>query len=299
MYSIYVRSLKKLITKFSQTTFFSTLFLTKISRVVISRFPRRLQAVLLSGALQPRILEIEIASQKFLIYSSIDDDHFQSAALNKMKNWESEVLNTWQRLCFNSMVVVDVGAYLGVYSLLASTSGAERVVAYEPNNNTFARLKQTLSLNSHTDRILVRDVALSDKSGTEELMVPKNRKLSSGAQLGSIHNLRDKSEWEVSNLAETVSLKDDLFKLGIERIDAIKIDAEGSEMKVIQGAIEILKTSKPAIIVELLNYSALAAISEVLGEIGYGYPRPLDGKALSLENQIQFENRFATNYLFI
>jgi FkbM family methyltransferase len=86
-------------------------------------------------------------------------------------------------------MVVDVGAYVGVYSILAILSGCGNVIAYNPYSNTFQRLEIKLRIVIIKNRFKCRSLALSGTSEGEELVTPKDYKFSSGTQLASIVNI--------------------------------------------------------------------------------------------------------------
>jgi hypothetical protein len=140
-------------------------------------------------------------------------------------------------------------------------------------------------------------MALSDTSGSEMLITPKNRKFSSGAQLASIDSRRDISGWEELEIVEKSTLDEDLHYVKARGIDLIKIDAEGSEQQVLLGAKETISQYKPSILIELLSLENFEHTSDWLHNLGYGAGRPLDGFGF-LDDAKSHVGAFATNYLF-
>src|SRR5205085_10473185 len=71
------------------------------------------------------------------------------------------------------MVFLDIGAYHGIYSVLAAKklAGNCRVVAFEPNPKDCARLHRHLALNS-CKNVEVMQIALDSQSGVESLFIP-------------------------------------------------------------------------------------------------------------------------------
>lgn len=142
------------------------------------------------------------------------------------------------------MTVVDVGANFGYYTLLlADAVGAGgRVVAVEPNPDAAALLGETILLNGFADRTRIVPQALGAAEGTALLFAPdsepKNALLVSHAGLpgGSTR------EVPVTPL--------DTLALGEQRIDLIKIDAEGAEQAIVAGMQEVIARDRPVIVLE-------------------------------------------------
>ena len=215
-----------------------------------------------------------------------------------MQNWEVETIAAWIDSVEPNTTVVDVGAYLGIYSIVALKNGAKNVVAYEPNFLTADKLRENLRLNNCHDKTLVREVALSDSEGLSKLMVPKGRKLSSGAQLMESEIVRDLSAWEYLSNTETNTLDKDLIYARIDKLSAIKIDTEGYELQVLAGSVNTLRTFKPSVLVEIFELDTLKIIITFMNNLGYSDPEALDGlDARKFVDELSNAQQ-ARNYLF-
>lgn len=133
-------------------------------------------------------------------------------------------------------VLFDVGANRGEYSdLLAEIFGeGARIFAFEPSTPTFNLLKKQLASPS----VQAINLGLSDQK--QELKLFMNQELSSMASLYQ----RDLNTVSMDHF-EIVSLTTlDAFceENGIEKIDFLKIDVEGHELKVLQGARRMLES---------------------------------------------------------
>jgi len=140
------------------------------------------------------------------------------------------------------MTVIDVGANVGTYTLLAlrAVGASGKVVSYEPTPRTFAILKDNVQVNGflETGRIDLRQKAVSDGSrATSQFFIVKD---------SLTHNsLYREAEVDAGNLevvdVATVALDTDL---GTERrIDVVKIDAEGAEPTILHGMRGIIKAN--------------------------------------------------------
>lgn len=158
---------------------------------------------------------------------------------------------------------VDVGANVGYFTLLASTLGA-RVVAYEPTPTVFTRLKENVALNGFQADLV--NAALMDKPGTLSLHL-------SGDDPEANSLFGDDAQ---SVQVPAVTLDDDLAARGITHVDLLKIDAEGAEPFVLDGATRLLSSpNAPVIIVEVnaftLNCAGLQP-SDILSRLeSHGY----------------------------
>lgn len=141
---------------------------------------------------------------------------------------------------------LDVGANAGFYSLaVASASEKCEVLAFEPNPKIAERLIENISLNCLSGQIRHVPLALSNIAGKATFYVPQY----TGTGGGSLRNLHPDE-----GTPETFEVNlETLDSLSLDKIDLIKIDVEGNEMSVIQGAKSTIQRDKPTIFVELLR----------------------------------------------
>lgn len=132
-------------------------------------------------------------------------------------------------------VVIDAGAWIGVFSAYASKKGA-KVYAFEPSVENREYLETTAKLNGN---ITVMPLALSDKTTTLDFFEDKNvigGKLQNQGDNGSV----TKNIYKV----QTTTL-DDFVKSNNIKIDFVKADIEGGERDMLLGATEVLKKHAP------------------------------------------------------
>lgn len=141
-------------------------------------------------------------------------------------------------------VFIDVGANAGVYSMVAAkiVGNNGTVLSVEPFPEMSARLIKNAELNNFTN-VRVRTFGASDKTAVKTFWLNGNKPNSFSF---SIKNGDAKS---LSFL--TVSL-DELFEWeNLDRLDYIKIDAEGEEDKVLKGAQRIIEKYNPILQLEI------------------------------------------------
>jgi FkbM family methyltransferase len=137
-------------------------------------------------------------------------------------------------------VVFDIGANVGEYSkaVLANCSNA-RVFAFEPNPPAFKLLERTKN-----ERLAVYNFGLGSSSQQSELFEYES---SSGSGHATLYkNVIEKESGKPSKSEPVLirKLDDVIEELAVERIHLLKIDTEGHELYVIQGAAAALKASK-------------------------------------------------------
>jgi len=135
-----------------------------------------------------------------------------------------------------SQMVMDVGASLGLYTLICAKSVGEmgHVYAIEPEPTSYEILRQNISLNKLRN-MTISNVALADFEGNALLHVPGWSELSS-----SIY--QDHLAEVVRKIVVRVKMLDNVVRdFGISRIDLLKIDVEGAETAVLRGAFNSLQ----------------------------------------------------------
>jgi FkbM family methyltransferase len=155
---------------------------------------------------------------------------------------------------------VDAGANFGTHSLLMARAGLD-VVSFEPNPGCRAYSQTLYEENGVT--VATLPVALGARQGTAELVFPKGE-----SWLGSIIPQvigwnRDRGECEV--VQTEVRRLDDVPLGGGPML--IKIDVEGGEVEVLEGARRTLRERRPAVIFE--STDTMAELSDYFAGMGY------------------------------
>lgn len=196
------------------------------------------------------------------------------------------------------MVVIDIGAHIGYYTLLAARLTGEKgkVFAFEPDPYNYTLLVKNIEVNGYSNVIPVQKAVFS-KSGKMKLFLDKS-------DLGN-HSLSDANipNGDTSITIEVISL-DEFFKDKHHKIDVIKMDVQGSEMGVLQGMTNIInKNDNLEIITEFwpmgLRRSGSSPKEFLNRLVGYGftlyqigqYIEPIDvNHVLRMRNGKEFRN---------
>lgn len=139
-----------------------------------------------------------------------------------------------------SGIFLDIGANIGQWSL-AGASAFRQVHAFEPDVQYASVLKRTMPRN-----VVVHALGLSDHSGVGRFSVP----LHEGEELVSRGSLEPNANPGFEEVTREVSLTT-LDSLDLTDIDLMKIDVEGHEASVLDGAWKTIDRERPTLIVEI------------------------------------------------
>jgi len=161
------------------------------------------------------------------------------------------------KFCKPGMIVFDVGANIGEWTLtMANGVGAQgRVYSFEPTPFLFDALNKTVVANQF-NQVIVSPYALSDKSKTMDFYIQYDENELLDARLSRLDSPADFKEWITDGKkakkiqVKTITLDEFAVKEKLERLDFIKIDAEGYESAIVEGGLTVLKKFRPNLILE-------------------------------------------------
>jgi FkbM family methyltransferase len=179
-------------------------------------------------------------------------------------------MRAFTEACRKPGLLVDVGAHNGFFSLLyAAADPSNRVLAFEPSNDLRSRASHLTAINHLAHQIEISASAVADKSGIVEFFADS----SSGFVQAQAYPGNEPSGFHPVTLRATT-----LDEACAERAlvpSLVKVDVEGYELEVLQGAKTVLERHRPTIFLELhLNYleQRRRSPSEVLNLLEmYGY----------------------------
>ena len=151
-------------------------------------------------------------------------------------------------------VFLDIGAHHGVYSVVAAKKLGKNgvVVAFEPSVREYRRLRIHLRLN-RLDSVRTEPLALGSAACTQKFFQITNGDNTRGGFRPPA------SEDRVSEISvETVRLDDYVSRFPLKRVDLVKLDVEGGEREVLQGASTVLAKFRPIFICEVLDATTQA-----------------------------------------
>jgi len=221
---------------------------------------------------------------------------------NRFENVERHFV---ERFLKPGMIVLDIGAHHGFYTLLISRKVGESgsVIAFEPSPRERARLMRHLRLNS-CKNVRVEALALGQTEGHAELHVVQGRESGCNSLRPpqvSRHGRLETAETKAVPV-EVARLDDYIQQHDLARVDFVKMDVEGAELAVLKGATEFLgRQPRPVIFCEVQDMRTRAwgyparEIVDFLRQRGFRWYFPSAGGDLRPlpTDQIEFDGNFA------
>jgi FkbM family methyltransferase len=219
------------------------------------------------GSLQTRLLNEDI---RF----TCDLNQFIQRHVYFFGNYEREACELWSRCARSAKVIFDVGANIGVYSVLAAKANPQaRVHAFEPTPEVLTSLQQNIELNNLSN-ITVNGLAVGKENGTAFLQRCTGVDGTNEGMnfIAPSEEVDCKSQIPVS----MVSLETYCEQQGIQQIDLMKVDIEGGEFDAFVGAQSLIdRQAIKCIFFELAEWAASRSghstddIKRLLADAGY------------------------------
>lgn len=197
--------------------------------------------------------------------------------------YEPDTVRILSTLLAPGMTFLDIGAAFGQYTLLAAgaVGNTGKVHAFEPDPVSFDWLSRNVRRN-RLSNVTAAQIALGDTAGALNLYIgaPDN--------LGTTSLRRPYNYSGRTARVDVVPLDSYLERVGLDRVDVIKIDVEGAESLVFRGAGKLL-SARPAIVIEFEESnqvrfgSSCAGLARMLIEKGYKLESILEGERMPYE----------------
>ena len=141
-------------------------------------------------------------------------------------------------------VIFDIGAYLGDSAIFFANYVKDKgkVYAFEPIKPNYNQLKNNIEFNSLSDIIQIENIGISNRSGTLKGVTSDE-----GGPWSFLGEERGDIDVEVTTIDEFVKSNN------VKDVDYIKIDVEGLEKEVIEGATETIRNKKPKLAVAIYH----------------------------------------------
>lgn len=192
-------------------------------------------------------------------------------------------------------VVVDVGAHVGLYTLIAANlNPSGNVIALEPHAGVFARLERNVRLNGALNVQLVCAAAGGARGKKDFWRIRRGIPSSSSLSREFMETSLPATDL-VCDRVDMVRL-DDLLS-NYPRVDLLKLDTESTEHDVLAGACQVLAHHRPVIFCEVLPSSQPAVLQSLLSPHEYGYFLLTDQGPVAMTEIVP--DSFHRNYLFL
>ena len=211
------------------------------------------------------MIEFTYVGQHFAFADVDSDVHIGSIMKCTKTFYEADVLEQLRdRLGFEAAkgVAIDVGAYVGTHSVyFARVCRFAEVIAYEPDPDTFEVLRRNVQLNGIDNKTRCVNKAAGGKSGKCTLSRPYQ--VNGGSSRVSYDSENGVAE------VEMIRLDDELGNQDKKIVRLIKIDAEGFEVEVARGALQLIGGHHPLLCIETHSTSHLVQLLWMLRKHKY------------------------------
>jgi FkbM family methyltransferase len=244
---------------------------------------------------------VMMTSRRDGIRIAVDPEDHRTAPIEILNfgEYEPEETQVIRRIAEKMDTMLDIGANIGWYSLMASKLNSRAIIhSFEPIPATFRRLIHNFSLNA-SEHLHSYNYGFSDEPGSFPFYFYPE-----GGVNASMQNLAGRDDVSVID-CELRTLDSVLEWLpSNNRIDFVKCDVEGNELFVLKGGLQLLGNHKPILLCELLRkwsasfgYHPNEAV-DLLQSIGYNIYA-----VGSNSNLVEFcritEETIQTNFFFV
>jgi len=217
----------------------------------------------------PPTFAITIKGGVRIVSSSALDD-MTTYVLLEQDDWFESEMSFVRAFVRPGMHMIDVGANHGVYGLTFASllNGAGHVWAFEPASNPYAMLASSVGINRFDGVMSTLQYGLSDHAHTAEMFVSDHSELNSlHSKTGRTESIRlDTLDAAVANLCAD------------RTIDFLKLDAEGEEIRIVQGGAGFFATQSPLVMFEVKHGDVVnEGLWTKLMRLGYGLFRLMPG----------------------
>jgi len=197
--------------------------------------PNRLKVHLLQNKRNFGFLDTSKAAIKMRL-ESID-------SLNRLKSCGKEpgTIDWIDETIKQGDVLYDVGANVGAYSLYAAGVKKAKVYSFEPSPSSFKLLMENIQLNNLSDKIIPLNIPLSSSTGLKDFKY-SNISAGSASHLG-LENASSGSNSFITQPVLTIALDDLIAKYQVHQPNHMKIDVDGHELGILEGARSLLSGS--------------------------------------------------------
>ncbi|MDN4015069.1 FkbM family methyltransferase [Chryseobacterium gambrini] len=197
----------------------------------------------------------------FKSLNNLTKDNFSSRNVEPELVWIKEFLP-------KNAVILDIGANVGTFLYqLENKLDHENIYAFEPNKKLYRRLKRLFPA------MRIFPLALSDENTTAEFKVPviNGKMVASRGTLNTDYKEKGE-EKSYTEKVKVIKLDEWAAIEHFKKLDFIKIDVEGNEMKTLKGAKQIISKFSPTLMVEMEQRHHHTPIWDKISEVeSWGY----------------------------
>lgn len=227
-----------------------------------------------------------------IVHGSERDSSVMNMLVEAGGAYEAETMSLLGKLISPNFVCLDIGANIGLISLAMSVLAKRGVVhAFEALPQNYQYLLQNMRANK-IKNVKAHNLAVYDRNGTLSFDFVEEFAAGSFISETGVHDHRSKR-----TDVQCVRLDDWVAGEKLNRIDLIKMDIEGAELRAIEGALRTLSGFKPLLIIEcnshalnlLQGVNPTHFLEKLAGIFPYVYLIHADGRLIQVTHQAQFD----------
>jgi len=200
--------------------------------------------------LVPRSSTMVTSTLRFGIRMRLDITEYLQAHLYVFGDYELPTIRFLRRVLKPRSVCLDVGAQMGSLTLAMATAASSKTIvhSFEPEDQNAARFRENIALNALSN-VTLHQTAVSTVDGALKLYLSSDRNAGTHSTVYIESNVS-------TEFIEIPSVRLDSFvrQHALQPVDLIKIDVEGAEVDVIEGARSVLQHHRPIVIMELSDH---------------------------------------------
>ncbi|MDZ7833006.1 MAG: FkbM family methyltransferase [Desulfobacterales bacterium] len=202
----------------------------------------------------------------------VTDDHIPKNIVKSGSFYELEYLEILKNFYQKGEFVIDCGANIGNHAIYFAKILEANVLAFEPEPHNAVCLVVNIAINNIQDKVYPIRYGLGKNNGYVDLqmIIDKNFGSFSGDPELTTTNEELKDSFSISSPVKTIDQSLDDLKI-TNPVAIIKIDVEGMETDVLEGAVRVISQSLPAIGVECNGRSQLERVKNILFKFNYFY----------------------------
>jgi len=215
---------------------------------------KTIKGILLYHYIILRLLKIDVSQEHQVVVNDnplilIPNDKGISEELLLLKTHEPFSTKALKNELKEGMMCLDIGANLGYYAAMESKAVGDsgHVIAIEPSPKNFTYLKRNMELQKTLNYELF-NFAIGDKNGNTNFLISKKSNQSKVVS----EEEKIPEGCELINIPLTTTDKF-IDEKQVNRLDLIRMDVEGYELQILEGAKQIIKKFKPMIHIEIHN----------------------------------------------
>jgi FkbM family methyltransferase len=169
-------------------------------------------------------IDYKYHKKNFILYPL--DNSTDNKIITSSKKYDGKEIKYLNEISKNqNSIFLDIGANMGYYSIMASDFGFDKIYAFEPLPKMIKRMSENIKINNLEDLIEIIPFALGDSKKKVEIF--EGAENIGGSSIINSNKSNDKIG------VNMIQLNDFIFQKSIKNIDALKIDVEGYEDRVL------------------------------------------------------------------